>query len=56
MTKFSYVFLVNKRVEIELSNKSSYTGKVTQAFGDYVVLDGELYLNVCHVSSIKVIK
>lgn len=55
MTKFSYVFLVNKKVEITLDNTASYGGKVTQAFDNYIVLDGELYVNMYHVSSIKVI-
>ena len=54
MSKFSYVFLVNKKVEIKLNNGECYSGKVTQAFDNYVVLDGELYLNQYHVSSIKV--
>lgn len=56
MSKFSYVILVNKKVKIELDGGKSYSGKVTQAFDNYIVLDGELYVNVYHVSSIKVTK
>lgn len=41
MSKFNYVTLVSKEVEIKLTQDKSFKGKVKQVFDDVIILENE---------------
>lgn len=41
MTRFNYVTLVGKEVEIKIIQDKSFKGKVKQVFDDVVILESE---------------
>ncbi len=60
MTRFNYVTLVGKEVEIKIIQDKSFKGKVKQVFDDVIVLESggsereNVYLKKQDITSIKV--